>query len=283
MKVLYISSRDNPRIKLLAALAANPRERHRHGQTLLDGPHLLDCALDAGVPLLEVCVSMSGRNNTEIAALLARLPVGLEPLCVPDALFERISTVETPTGILARVAIPEVSAAASNAGEGAVVVLDAVQDPGNLGSILRTAVAAGVGTIWLTPGCAQAWAPKVLRAGMGAHFHLSISEQVDVLALLHDYPGKVIATGLSANAEDVYAVDLACPLIWLFGAEGQGVCAPLLARATAIVTIPMAAGIESLNVGAAAAICLFEQARQRRVCGKAQAWGGAKLVGLHEG
>lgn len=262
--MLFISSRDNPRIKLLAALAATPRERHKHGQTLLDGPHLLGCALDAGVALMEVCVSMSGSKNAEVAALLARLPAGLEPLCVPDALFERISTVETPTGILARIAIPYASTTTWVAGEGSVVVLDAVQDPGNLGSILRTAAAAGVGTIWLTPGCAQAWAPKVLRAGMGAHFHLSIIEQVDVLALLHDYPGKVLATGLSANAEDVYAADLACPLVWLFGAEGQGVCPPLLARATAVVTIPMATGIESLNVGAAAAVCLFEQARQRR-------------------
>jgi TrmH family RNA methyltransferase len=258
----FISSRDNPRIKAIAALVSQVRERRRLGQTVLDGPHLLACAFDAGVPLLEVCVSASGDRDAEIAALLARLPTDLTPLHVPDALFARISPVDTPTGILARIAIPPCPA--PKLGNESVVVLDAVQDPGNLGAIFRTTAAAGITMVWLTPGCAQAWAPRVLRAGMGAHFHLNIAERVDALALLRDYPGKVLATGTAAGASRIHDVDLSAAVVWLFGAEGRGVSASLRARADGLVTVPMAAGIESLNVGAAVAVCLFEQARQRR-------------------
>ncbi|MDR1887874.1 MAG: RNA methyltransferase [Zoogloeaceae bacterium] len=262
--MLFISSRDNPRIKLLAALGESARERRKLGQTLLDGPHLLGCMLDAGILPAEVCVSMSGSKRAEIASLLARLPAALEPLCVPDALFARIATVETPTGILARIAIPSPSPPAAERAAGSVVILDAVQDPGNLGGILRSSAAAGINALWLTPGCAQAWSPKVLRAGMGAHFRLSIIEQADALALLDAFPGKALATSPTTGARELYHVDLTGPVAWLFGAEGQGVSAPLLARATETVTIPMASGIESLNVGAAVAVCLFEQMRQRR-------------------
>jgi len=99
---------------------------------------------------------------------------------------------------------------------------------------------------------------------MGAHFRLRIAEQVDALAALQGYEGKVVATGLGANARTLFDADLRGALAWLFGAEGQGVSPALLARADEIVTIPMATGVESLNVGAAAAVCLFEQMRQRQ-------------------
>ncbi|MDR2260259.1 MAG: RNA methyltransferase [Azoarcus sp.] len=261
-RMTVLASRDNPRLKLLAALAGNAAARREHGQTLLDGVHLLECALDAGVALLDVCVSESGCGNPEIAALLDRLPAGAVPVRVPDALFSRLSPVDTPAGILARIAAPAAAPAAEQ--ESSFVILDAIQDPGNLGGILRTAAAAGIASAWLTPGCAQAWSPKTLRAGMGAHFRLRISERVDALAKLAGYDGKVIATGMGAGARTLFDADLRPPLAWLFGAEGQGVSAALRARADEILAIPMAAGIESLNVGAAAAICLFEQTRQRR-------------------
>jgi TrmH family RNA methyltransferase len=258
-----ITSRDNPRIKLFAALAASARDRREYGQTLLDGVHLLDCALAAGVPLLEICVSESGYENAEIAALFARLPAGVKSVCVPDKLFSRLSTVDAPTGIVARI-VPPVFAPEQTAAAATVVVLDAIQDPGNLGTILRTAAAAGIVSVWLTPGCAQAWSPKTLRAGMGAHFRIHISEQVDALAQLERYAGKVLATGVGAKARSLFEADLRGPLAWLFGAEGQGLSPALLARADEMLNIPMAAGVESLNVGAAAAVCLFEGLRQRR-------------------
>ena len=259
----HLSSRENPRLRLLASLALKPRERREQGQTVLDGSHLIDCALDACIALLDVCVSKSGCENPEILALLARLPVGESPICVPDALFDRLSPVDTPSGILARIALPQFDAHKAAERE-TLIVLDAIQDPGNLGSILRTAAAAGVHLVWLTPGCAQAWSPKALRAGMGAHFRLHIFEQVDALAGLAAYQGKVVATGTGEKSRIFFDADLRGPVAWLFGAEGQGISPALLARADETLRIPMTEGIESLNVGAAAAVCLFEQMRQRR-------------------
>ena len=145
-----------------------------------------------------------------------------------------------------------------------VVVLDAVQDPGNLGTILRTAAAAGIGRVLLGAGCAQAWSPRVLRAAMGAHFVLEIEDGIDACARLKGYPGRCLATALGQGASALYGLDLRRPVALLFGAVGQGLSADLLACADQRVIIPMAAGVESLNVGAAVAVCLFEQARQMR-------------------
>ena len=222
---------------------------------------MLGCALDAGVDLLDVCVSESGRNNPEILALLARLPAGEPPICVPDALFAHLSPVDTPTGILARISLAP-SDPLEEVERETFIILDGIQDPGNLGSILRTAVAAGIRMAWLTPGCTQAWSPKALRAGMGAHFHLNIHERVDALAGLSAYQGKVVAAGVGKESRMFFDADLRGPVAWLFGAEGQGISPALLARADEILRIPMMEGIESLNVGAAVAVCLFEQMRQ---------------------
>jgi TrmH family RNA methyltransferase len=257
----HLSSHDNPRLKVLAALARHRGVRRERGQALLDGAHLLGCALDAGIGLIDVCVSESGCENPEILALLARLPAGEFPICVPDALFNRLSPVDTPTGILARIALPLPGAQKAVERE-TFIVLDAIQDPGNLGSILRTAAAVGIRLVWLTPGCAQAWSPKALRAGMGAHFRLNIHEQADAIKELAAYQGKVVAAGVNIKSRKLFDADLRGPIAWLFGAEGQGVSPALLARADEILTIPMMEGIESLNVGAAAAVCLFEQMRQ---------------------
>jgi TrmH family RNA methyltransferase len=145
-----------------------------------------------------------------------------------------------------------------------VLVLEGVQDAGNVGTLLRTAAAAGVDQVWLSAGCAHAWSPRVLRAGMGAQFVLSIAEGVDVLACLTGLEKDVIATSLDAT-ESVFEAKLRGDAVWLFGAEGRGLSAELLARATRRLTIPMPGRVESLNVAAAAAICLFEQVRQRSV------------------
>lgn len=257
-----LSSRDNPRIKHLHGLANNARDRRKHGETLLDGVHLIQAALQAGQALKGIFVSVSGLGQAEIIAVLDQVSGRAAVTQLPDALFAHVSPVDTPSGILALMDVPAESA--KPVANGSLVILDAVQDPGNLGTILRTAAAAGIGSALLTPGCAQAWSPRVLRSGMGAHFLLAIREQVDVLATLADYPGRVLATGLTDTVRSLYTLDLSGAIAWLFGAEGQGVSPALLARADDIVTIPMAAGIESLNVGAAAAVCLFEQVRQRR-------------------
>ena len=141
------------------------------------------------------------------------------------------------------------------------VQLDSVQDPGNLGTILRTAAAVGIPEVLLTPGCAQAWAPRVLRAAMGAHFSLRILENVAASEVLQGFKGHILAADLR-DAVDLYALDLRGPVAWLFGSEGQGLSPAIAALATKRVKIPMPGGMESLNVGVAAGVCLFEQVRQ---------------------
>ncbi|MCK6395342.1 RNA methyltransferase [Zoogloea sp.] len=255
-----ITSRDNPAIKHLHALATSARDRRRAGEALLDGAHLLEVALARGFAPLQVVVSDSGKAQPEIASLLQR--------CAPDALIEvpervfaHISPVDSPSGVLARIAVPAMP-------EGPLpvdtcVVLDGVQDPGNLGTILRTAAAVGVGDVLLTPGCAQAWSPRVLRAAMGAHFGLRLWEGCDVAAALAGFPGAILAADLR-DAVELYDLDLRAPVAWLFGSEGQGLSGAVAALATRRVRIPMPGGMESLNVGVAAGVCLFEQLRQRR-------------------
>ena len=143
------------------------------------------------------------------------------------------------------------------------VLLDDVQDPGNVGTIMRTAVAAGVSNVYLSHGCADVWSPKVLRAAMGAHFQVRVSSDVDLLQLLERHAGKIVVTDLVAR-QSLYDVDLRGPVCMIFGNEGAGVSEPLKAVAGEKVLIPMPGKIESLNVAAAAAICLFERVRQLR-------------------
>ncbi|WP_341644705.1 TrmH family RNA methyltransferase [Thauera sp. SDU_THAU2] len=257
-----IASRENPLVKRLHALAGSARERRKHGETLLDGAHLLDAALLRQWPLKGVVVAESGLASAEIQDLLARCPAEVPRYQLPDALFAHISPVDTPSGLVTVIDLPAEPPAEALTRD--VVVLDAVQDPGNLGTILRTAAAAGVRDVLLAEGCAGAWSPRVLRAGMGAHFGLRIRERVDVLQALRDFPGPVLATALRPDARSLYDIELRRPTAWLFGAEGQGLSSALLALASECVVIPTTDAIESLNVAAAVAVCLFEQARQRR-------------------
>lgn len=258
-----ITSRDNPTVKRLHGLATSARERRSAGETLLDGAHLLGVALARGLRPKLVVASESGRQQGEIAALLAAC-ADLPGIELPDRLFAHVSPVDSPSGVLAVVDVPVPVGQPATGGD--CVVLDGVQDPGNLGTILRTAAAVGVPEVWLTPGCAQAWSPRVLRAAMGAHFGLTIREGVAAAEALAGYPGEILAADLR-DATDLYDLPLAGPVAWLFGSEGQGLSPAVAALATRRVRIPMPGGMESLNVGVAAAVCLFEQLRQRRGSG----------------
>ncbi|AMO36349.1 TrmH family RNA methyltransferase [Thauera humireducens] len=255
-----ISSRDNPLVKRLHALASSGRERRILGETLLDGAHLVQAALERSCRLKGLVVSESGVRKAEIADLLGEVGQGLPCHVLPDTLFAHVSPVDTPSGVLAIIDLPAEKPLGTIVDN--LVVLDGVQDPGNLGTILRTAAAAGVRHVLLAEGCAGAWSPRVLRAGMGAHFVLEVHERVDLAAWLPGFGGQVLATALSGDACSLYDLDLRAPVAWVFGGEGQGVSPAVLACATRHVLIPMPGAIESLNVGAAVAVCLFEQARQ---------------------
>jgi TrmH family RNA methyltransferase len=143
------------------------------------------------------------------------------------------------------------------------VLLEDLQDPGNLGAILRAAAAAGVRHVLLSKNSVHAWSPRVLRAGMGAHFMLQIHEQVDLLAAAALFDGQVLATSRRA-LQSVFDADLRGKVAFAFGNEGAGLSQPLKSAAHAEISIPMPGRTESLNVASAVAVCLFERVRQLR-------------------
>ena len=251
-----IQSRDNPFFKSLKRLAESGRERRKTGQTLLDGVHLVEAYEAAFGPVETLLVAESAQLVGEIAAYIA----GREAVVLGDSLMRDLGLVDTPSGLLAVAKLPSATLAVNR--ENDAILLDNVQDPGNVGTLLRTAAAAGVKQALLSPGCASAWSPKVLRAGQGAHFALAIHEEIDLASFIAKYQGTTAVTTLD-EATSLYEARWKGPLAWVFGAEGQGVRPELLAAAQLRIRIPMPGAVESLNVAAAAAICLFEAVRRR--------------------
>lgn len=255
-----ITSTDNAQFKALKKLAGSGRERRKTGLTLLDGLHLIDAWLAAGYTLQKTVVSAAGMARPEHARWFAAHPQH-RAVVLSDALFAQlVDPEESPSGFAALVEMPAPGGAPQDCAD--TIALDGVQDPGNVGSILRSAAAAGFRQAVLTADCAQAWSPRVLRAGMGAHFALRVFEGVDLPAFLTGFRGTVAVTHLR-GATPLYAARFDGPVAWVFGSEGQGVGDAVLACATQRVRIPMPGAVESLNVAAAAAICLFETTRQR--------------------
>lgn len=256
----HVTSRDNPFFKNLLKLAESARERKKQGLTLIDGVHLIQVYWQRyGLPRT-LAVSDSGLQNREIAALLKKMSAEAQ-IILADGLFKEISPVVAPIGIIALVPTPQPTMPPAQLQ--LCLMCDAIQDPGNLGSMLRSAAAAGVKDVFLAKGCAFAWSPRVVRAGMGAHFLLSLHEGCDLAALVQDFRGKVVATSPGAETS-LFDADLRGPLALLIGNEGAGLPDELLALATQQVKIPMPGDVESLNVAAAAAVCLFEIVRQTR-------------------
>ena len=254
-----IRSRDNPRFKVLRELATSTRERRKAGLALLDGAHLIAAYRASGGVPEQLILSESGMANPE-AAQLAAGASAQGALVLADILFNDVAQVATPTGIVALIRTPKPGPLPGRIER--CVMLENIQDAGNLGSILRSTAAAGIATVLLSQGCAFPWSPKVLRAGMGAHFSLDIFDNADLATAMHRLSGRLICTSGHAR-KSLYQADLRGPLAWVFGNEGSGVSAALSAAAAEQVRIPMPGKTESLNVAAAAAICLFEQVRQR--------------------
>ena len=258
-----VASRENPGYKAMAKLVASAAERRRRGASVLDGAHLLGAYLDSGRRPEEVVVSRSGLGDPEIARLVERCapaPVML----LADSLFDALSTVDSPTGVMAAVKTPASAPVPPDAS--LVLVLEDIQDPGNVGTLLRSAAAAGAGHVVLSGKCAFAWSPKVLRAAMGAHFAVNIVEGADLGAFLAGYRGATVA--LAGRAQrSIYDLDLRKPVALLVGNEGAGLSETLQNAAKERARIPICGSIESLNAATAGAIALFEAVRQRSAKG----------------
>ncbi|MGE5638665.1 MAG: TrmH family RNA methyltransferase [Clostridia bacterium] len=233
-----ITSRDNARVKHWAKLARDGRYRRSEKKALIEGPHLVEAFLAAGFRPIEII--KSGET-------------------VSDAVFRSIVDVESPQGIAAEIGIPD----GKEDRERDCVFLEGIQDAGNVGTIIRSAAAFGLGTVVLDAQCADPWSPKVLRAGMGGHFALSILGVKTLQDELSRFSGTVLCA-VASGGQAIGNADLSGRLAWVFGSEGRGLGTSVLAEADQRITIPIDPGAESLNVAAAAAISFYEASRVRR-------------------
>jgi TrmH family RNA methyltransferase len=264
--VKFVRSRSNPLFKSLLKLKDSPRERRREGCALLDGAHLVAAYIEHGGELQAIAVSAGAAETPEIKRLLGKTR-SPEPIILTAALFRELSPVTTPSGIIAVVAIPPVRPVPHDVE--CCLLVEEIQDPGNLGSILRSAAAAGVRHVLLSKGCVDAWSPRVLRGAMGAHHLLVIEEHANLSAFARAYRGQVVAAAGGAG-KSIFEVDLTRPSAIAVGNEGSGLSPELMTHAAIVAAVPMAAGVESINVGAAAAVCLFERVRQLRTMRSAE-------------
>ena len=254
---LTVSSRDNPLLVRLRKLARDPagyRKAGKAGELWLEGEHLCDALRQRGQRPVQAVVGESAWAQPALRALAQWAP---RVVLVPDALFEGLSALPSPARLGFVLALPEAPAIQPLAPS---VVLDRLQDAGNVGSILRSAAAFGIGQVLALQGTAALWSPKVLRAGMGAHFGLRLIEglQIDDLMALQL---PLVGTRLDTDTL-LPSAALPQPCAWVLGHEGQGVAPALLARCALTVRIPQPGGEESLNVAAAAAVCFYESARR---------------------
>lgn len=255
-RVRRLSSRTNPLVQQVRRLAHEPVAYRKAGRVWLEGDHLCRAYLQRGGRPAQALISASRHEVPEWHALAH---AAAEVVVVDDDLWPLLSGLESPSGLGYLLAWEP--AAACLPGQGAVV-LDRLQDAGNVGTILRTAAAFGVPQVLAIRGTAGLWSPKVLRAGMGAHFGLHLVEGLAVDDL-RDLGVPLVATSSHTSAT-VDRVTLPSPCAWVLGHEGQGVGEALAAACALQVRIPQPGGEESLNVASAAAICLYESFRQRQ-------------------
>lgn len=259
MAFKHITSRDNAIFKAIKKLAENARDRQKTNQTLLDGVHLIQMYAEVfGEPAL--LVIPEGKSTAEATHLLQQF-ADVDTLMLPTLMFAELSPVTNATGILALVSIPQLEVPKTPQ---CVLMLEDIQDPGNLGSMLRTASAAGVDAVYLSTGCTDAWSPKCLRGGQGAQFLLPVVEKADLLAEISQFQGQTLAATMTG--ESIYSQRFSLATAFVIGNEGNGLKAATIAACTKPVTIPMTENhlgkMESLNAGVAVAVMLFERVRQ---------------------
>ncbi|MBX3632322.1 MAG: RNA methyltransferase [Simplicispira sp.] len=251
---VQIRSRDNPHVKELRRLAQDSTQYRRQGRVWIEGEHLCAAARTRGwAPEMAVF-----SESFWPLALADKGLTAIKNIVLPDALFASISGLESPARMAWVLGLP---APARPDPAAPTVVLDRVQDAGNVGSILRSSAAFGFRQVLAMKGSAALWSAKVLRAGMGAHFGLTLVEglaedDLEALAV------PLLATHVHAG-DWLHRAALPWPCAWVFGHEGQGVAPQIEARAAQRIRIAQPGGEESLNVAAAAAICLHASGAAR--------------------
>ena len=273
MKLDLITSKENPLFKEIRLLQATgskgQKARMSSGKALLEGIHLIQTWV--GDPALSVILTSElGLQNTEIAqAVYSHLEICPETRVfqLDSALWDLLSDLVNAPHVAGLLDLPKsclMPPQSIGTLAGDVLILDRIQDAGNVGSILRTAAAAGFTQVIALSGCAHLWSSKVLRAGMGAHHLLDLYEGWSTQQVLSAVTAPLLAATADADCE-IFSLkdDLLRPVAWVMGSEGQGVSEDLLAQAKC-VSIPIDPRVESLNVSTAAAVCLSETMRVRR-------------------
>ena len=276
-----IRSRKNPHIKLLRDLVMGGRLRRSHNAAWVEGERLCRSYFDTQTSLPILVAS----EKLLLADLLASAPRGIQSFrevwIIPADCFSEITQIESSLGwgLVIEVPIPsgsnddlsnnetQLSAGRKALMQSAVVIVDRIQDPGNLGALLRSAAAAGIAQCWCVTGTVDPWSPKVLRAAMGAHFQMTIRHGVDarqVIDACRLQGFHLLSTANQPDAVSLYSAGLQLnqPIAWVFGQEGDGVAQEFLSKAQ-VVVIPQTAAVESLNVAVAAGICFFEMRRRQ--------------------
>ena len=253
-----ITSPQNSKIKLVRALAGRPKERREAGAFLAEGVRLVEEANDANCQLRFALYTddLSGRGME----LLKKLEVkGIELEKVESKLFRSLSDTETPQGILAVLSdLQSLIPPSLNF----ILIPDQIRDPGNLGTLLRTADGAGVQAVFLPPETTDAFAPKAVRSGMGAHFRLAIqSKSWDEIQQLTQGLQVFLA---DMEGQSCWETDLRQPLALIVGGEAEGASAQAQKLANQKVSIPMTGKTESLNAAVAGSVLMFEVVRQRK-------------------
>lgn len=265
MRYIKITSASNQHVKDAVQIREKPA-KFKHEAFLIEGPHLVEMALAAGVQIREVFASEAFVSAKEHQGILNKIAKIKEAVFeVSEQVLQKLTDTETPQGIAAIAGyLPKTLADLPHSANPFYVVLDAIQDPGNLGTIIRTADAAGVDAVILLPGCCNAFSPKVIRSTAGSIFTIPIvyAESDTLLSWLRTRQVQLAVTDVSAD-NNIFKSDLRKAVAIVFGNEAHGVSSRLKMAADSFITIPILGKAESLNVATSAAICLYEGVRQR--------------------
>jgi RNA methyltransferase, TrmH family len=255
VKTVEITSRQNPRFKSLVKLISSARDLRAEGLCVLEGEHLISQFVARGLALETLIVSKDFADKNSFTAN--------EILVIPAAHIGAFSELISPQNVIALAKIPKnPPVPAAQLVPFSVLVLEKIQDPNNVGALLRTAAAMGVREAWLSEGCAYAWSQKTLRASQGAQCNIVVRENTELVSALAKFNGEICVTTLTESTSLSNANLSAQRIAFVVGNEGEGVSEAVLKLASVRVRIPMHAGVESFNVGAAAAILLYEWQRQ---------------------
>ncbi|MFG0589172.1 TrmH family RNA methyltransferase [Acinetobacter sp. YQ_14] len=258
MAIIFLESKDNAKIKHLRGLIELNSARKKHQQTVLEGTHLCLAWLQQQKKIFSLFTTEQALENSELQQVF-----GLHQghiFVISEVLYKDLSTLGTTLPCLAIIDLPQNPAQIDFTQD--TLILENVQDPGNVGTLLRSAAAANIKQVICTQRSASLWSPRVLRAGMGAHFSLVCFENIQLEDILPQFKIPVFVTS-SHRSTSLYSKDLTQACVWILGNEGQGASNYALEHAEA-VAIPQPGGQESLNVAIAGSICFFEMVRQRQ-------------------